>query len=360
MSRRLDRVRELLEEHTLDGMLITSPSNRYYLSGFLSNDDGGQLTAALLVDRDVATLMTGATNLDWARSAAQNVSVAEWSRPWTPVVAEFMREAGWKRVGFEDATLTVAAFQALSTELGRGHVFFPLGNRIDQLRRMKDPAERTRMARVIALTDGAFAESIADLSAGMTERAFAWRIDRALRDQGADGSAFPTIVASGPNSSRPHHAPSDRVMQEGEAIIVDMGARLDGYNGDLTRTVWIGDPDARLKEIVDVVYEAHAAAWLKVATGVNAAEVHQVAEAVASGAGYGEQYLHGTGHGLGLLVHEAPSCGPSSADVLHEGDVLTIEPGIYLPGWGGVRIEDVGVLDKTGFSRLTGAEQRRP
>lgn len=358
MKGRLDRLRALLRAEEIDGVLITSPVNRFYHSGFLSDDDGGQVTAALLVDRDSATLMTGATNVDWAKGMAQGVAVEEWSRPWPPFVADVIKASGWIRLGFEDTTLTVAAYVSLRSELASNVAMMPLGQRLDRLRRTKDEAERRQMRRVIEITDEAFADTVSGLSEGMTEREIAWRVDRALRDRGADGSAFPTIVASGPNSSRPHHAPSDRVIRRGEPIIIDMGAKLDGYNADLTRTVWLGEADSRLPEIVSVVTAAHSASWDLVAAGVRAEDIHGAAKSVAESAGYGDNYVHGTGHGLGINVHEAPSCGDGSPDVLQVGDLLTIEPGVYIDGWGGVRIEDVGVIEDDGFRRLTRAARQ--
>lgn len=360
MTSRLDRLRAMLQEYDLDAVLVSSPANRFYLSGFLSDDDGGQTTAALLVGANVATLMTGATNLGWAHGSARDVDVLEWKRPWPRFVAERIREAGWSRVGFEDSSMTVAAFRSLREEVGPAVLFAPFGSRVDRLRRTKDGTEQAAMAGVLALTDRAFDRAIAELAVGITERELAWRIDRALREEGASGSAFPTIVASGPNASRPHHAPSDRPIQEGEPVIVDMGAKLGGYNGDLTRTVWLGQADPRLTEIVGVVSEAHSVAWNAVRAGAQAKDVHDAAESVAAAAGSEDHYLHGTGHGLGIEVHEAPSCGTATEDILQEGDVLTIEPGIYLAGWGGVRIEDVGIVREDGFHRLTRAVRQRP
>ncbi|HEV2107528.1 MAG TPA: aminopeptidase P family protein [Thermomicrobiales bacterium] len=355
MERRLARLQTLLDEFELNGILVTAPSNRFYLSGFLSDDDGGRPTAALLVDRLSATLYTGSTNVEWARGSATGVRVEQWSRPWPAFIAGAIRDAGWQRVGFEDRSLSVSDFRELSQALGDDAQLVMLGATVDRLRRIKDDVEQARMARVIELTDAAFAEVVPDLRTGMTERDFAWRIDRAIRDLGGEGSAFPTIVASGPNAARPHHSPTTRRIEPGEPVIVDMGARLDGYNGDLTRTIWLGQPSAKLEEIYEIVMSANRAAWDEVRAGVAGKMVHEAAASVISNAGYRENYLHGTGHGLGILVHEAPSSSATSDDVLEPGDVMTIEPGIYLPGWGGVRIEDVGVVEETGFRRLTGA-----
>ncbi len=355
MERRLARLRTLLDEFELSGILVTTPPNRFYLSGFLSEDDGGRPTAALMVDGVSATLFTSSTNVEWARGSASGVRVEQWSRPWPPFIAGAIRDHGWQRVGFEDQSLSVSDFRELSQALSDAVQLVTLGGLVDGLRRTKDDVERVQMAKVIELTDAAFAEAVPDLRAGMTERDLAWRIDRAIRDLGGEGSAFPTIVASGPNAARPHHHPTTRRIEPGEPVIVDMGARLDGYNGDLTRTIWLGQASAKLEEMYEIVMRANRAAWNEVRAGVRGKTVHEAAASVISHAGYGENYLHGTGHGLGILVHEAPSSNATSDDVLEPGNVMTIEPGIYLPGWGGVRIEDVGVVEETGFRRLTGA-----
>lgn len=352
---RLARLHTVIDTSRLDGLLVTSAPNRFYLSGFLCDDDGGQPTAAMLLDWSSATLFTGATNVEWARGSAKNAGVEQWSRPWTAFIAAAIDRAGWSRVGFEDRSVTVSDFQQLRDTLADSVSLVAVGDEIDRLRSVKDDEEKARMARVIELTDAAYAAAVGDLRPGMTEQECAWRIDRAIRDLGGQGSAFPTIVASGPNAARPHHEPTMRKIQDGEPVIIDMGARLDGYNGDLTRTIWFGSPGPKLKEIYQVVDEANRAAWDRVRAGVPGRVVHEAASSVCADAGYGENYLHGTGHGLGILVHEAPSAGAGSTDALEAGNIMTIEPGIYIPGWGGVRIEDVGIVEESGFRRLTSA-----
>ncbi len=178
-----------------------------------------------------------------------------------------------------------------------------------------------------------------------------------MRRHGASDPGFPTIVASGPNAARPHHAPTDRTIQPGEPVIIDMGARFDGYTADLTRTVWVGEPDPRLAEIHPIVERANAAAQSAVRSGVSGRAVDATARRVIADAGYGDAFIHGLGHGVGLAIHERPSAGQQSDDTLEAGNTLTIEPGIYLPGWGGVRIEDIGIVTADGFDCLTTARK---
>jgi Xaa-Pro aminopeptidase len=202
--------------------------------------------------------------------------------------------------------------------------------------------------------------AVGELRPGVTEREMAWIIERAMREEGADGLAFPPSVASGPHAARPHHGVTDRPIAEGEPITMDLGARVDGYNGDLTRTVWLGEPDERLRAVYNVVFEAQTAALVALRAGVTGMAVDGVARRVVENAGYGEAFVHGLGHGLGVRVHEGPSLSKTAETPLQTGEVVTVEPGVYLPGWGGVRIEDVVVIEDHGCRVLTAAPKSLP
>ena len=355
---RLDRARETLAEEGLDAALVTSASNRSYLTGWVTEDHGAP-SGALVVSASAATLYTGATNLPWAAASVTGVDAAAWQRPWAQSIASVLSDLGPKRLGIEEDSLSVAAYWSLQEAMPDTEIV-AIGESLSSLRRRKDADELDLLARAISLTDAALAAVIPTLETGMTERAVAAAIGRALTDAGADGVAFPTIVASGPHAARPHHDPTDREIGPGEPIIIDMGALVGGYHGDLTRTIWLGDADERLRIIYPVVLAAQEAAWSVARVGATGQSVHDAAAGVISAAGYAEYYLHGTGHGIGLQIHEGPSCGDRSADVLEVGDVITIEPGIYLPEWGGVRIEDVGVVEPDGLRRLTSAPKVSP
>lgn len=360
MSGRLERLRELLADRGLDGALVTHPSNRFYLSGFSADDAPPTSTAALLVGPTSALLLTGGANVPWARADVDpGVEVTTWGRPWEPSVAKRIMGLTWRRVGFEEDAISFAAHRDLSAAL-KGAALIPLDGSVDALRATKDDAELATMAEVIRLTDAVFVAATADLAAGTTERELAWRVERELRERGADGPAFPTIVAAGPHAARPHHRPTDRPIAPGEPVIIDMGAKLAGYHGDLTRTVWVGDPAARLVELYGIVAEANDAARAVARAGLPVRDLDAAARTVIERAGYGDHLPHGISHGLGVRVHEAPMASRTSDETLAAGNVITVEPGIYLDGWGGVRVEDVGVVEPTGFRTLTTAPKLDP
>ncbi len=356
MSRRLQRVRDLAAERGLDSILITHPSNRFYLSGYTGEDAAPNESAGvLLITQTEALLYTGATNVAWAGAEASGFTARAWTRPWADFLVHVLRDLGLKRIGFEDEAVLYATHRDITSGLDGQAELVPLGFAVDRLRSVKEPAELEALARAISLTDEAYVAAISNLEAGTTERELARRIEGELRDLGAEREAFPTIVAAGPHAARPHHAPTDRPIAAGEPIIIDMGAHLDGYNGDLTRTTWIGDPTEELRRVYACVEAAQRAALDAIRQGVAAKDVDAAARAVLEAASLGDAFTHGVGHGLGVRVHEAPSAGQMSEDILQAGNVLTVEPGVYLPDWGGVRIEDVVVVVEDGYRMLTGA-----
>lgn len=354
MHERLGRMRALLVERELDAALITSPANRFYLSGYTM--DGIAASAGIvLVDRAGVWICTNANNTGWAKATANpGVEVEQLERPWEGWLAKRIERAGWRAVGFEDADLTVASFRALQAET-QDVALEPLGDGIERLRAVKEEDELARVTDAIRLNDEVFVATTADLRAGATERELAWRIDRTMRELGADGNAFATIVAAGPHAANPHHEPTERPIEEGEPIIIDMGARLRGYLSDLTRTIWVGEPSPALRAVYNIVYQANAAAIAGIRPGMSGQVSDRIGRDIIEEAGYGEQFVHGLGHGVGIRIHEAPSMGKSRDNVLPTGAIITIEPGIYIPDWGGVRIEDVGVLERDGVRILTRA-----
>ena len=357
-SRRRQKLWTELQARRLDGAVVSHPSNRHYLSGFSATDGGPNELAAVAMIGEHSTLLTGATNTAWARAEASGCEVVQWERPWTKTVAEIITSLRWERVGFEERAISVADFDAIKEKLSPAIAWVTVDDMLQSHRSIKDAAEVEALRAAIALTDQVFEALAGWMRAGQTEREIAWGIERQFRDRGGEGAAFPTIVAAGPHAARPHHNSGDRPVQEGEPIIIDMGATLAGYHGDLTRTVWFGPDTGRLREVYNVTSQANLAGLSAVGPDVPAKVIDESARSVIEKAGFGDFFVHGVGHGLGLQVHESPSVSKTSTDVLKVGQVITIEPGIYSPEWGGVRIEDVAVVTESGCSVLTTASKR--
>lgn len=357
---RLDRARTVLQDQSVDAILITNGTNRRYLSGFTAEDHApDELSAVAVLARDTAVLFAPSTNLPWAKAeASEGVEVRSSERQWTSAVAELIRESGWASLGIEDATTTVAVYNELKDELGDIVRMTSIGNALDSLRAVKDEEEITLVSKALRMTDRAFVAAEKRIQVGMTEKEAAYIIDEELRNVGSEGESFPTIVASGPNAAKPHHSPGDRVIQEGEPVIIDMGALHQGYAGDLTRTIWFGQPSQQLVTIYQTVAAAHESAMASAAPGVTGVELDRAARDVFEDMNLEHYFVHSLGHGLGLRVHESPSASPRSTDTLEAGHIITIEPGLYIPDWGGVRIEDVALITPDGASNLTGAPKR--
>jgi Xaa-Pro aminopeptidase len=257
------------------------------------------------------------------------------------------------RVLFEDRALTVADHGQISDATGEIS-FVPAGNDVHLIRAVKDGAELAAIAEAARITDAALAEATGGLEPGVTERELVWRIAEAMRALGAE-PGFGTIVAAGPHGARPHHDPSDRAIAAGEPVVIDMGAAVDGYCADLTRTIFLGDPPPEYTARYNTLLAVQETALRSIRPGMTGQEADAVARDALIAAGFEAQLIHGLGHGVGLNVHEYPSLGTSSEDVLEPGHVVTVEPGIYFEGWGGIRIEDLCVVREDGLEVLSAA-----
>jgi Xaa-Pro aminopeptidase len=250
-------------------------------------------------------------------------------------------------------------YSQLLESLGDHHVTLsPVGDAVDSLRAVKTDDELGHLRSALRMTDTAFVAAERRISAGMTEKQVADIVREELRSAGSEGEAFDTIVASGPNAAKPHHAPGDRVIEEGEPVIIDMGAMHQGYAGDLTRTIWFGQPSQQLVTIYRLVQAAFDACVADARPGMTGVELDAIARDLFAEHEMDQYFVHSLGHGLGLRVHEAPSASARSTDTLDPGMVVTIEPGLYIPDWGGVRIEDVIVITDDGNDNLIGAPKR--
>lgn len=353
--------RALPDATGVDAILVTNGTNRRYLTGFTAADHAAdELSGEVLITRDGLLLFAPSTNLPWAKSeASDGIEVLPQERRWTDSVAAVLKDRGLTRVGFEDATTTVQVYNDLLESLGDPAVeLIPVGNAVDALRAVKSDDEMTLLERALRMTDEAFVAAEGRIRAGMTEKHVADIIREELHNAGSEGEAFDTIVASGPNAAKPHHAPGDRIIEEGEPVIIDMGAVYQGYNGDLTRTISFGEPTQQLVTMYRIVQAAFDACVASARPGMTGVELDAVARDLFADHEMDQYFVHSLGHGLGLRVHEAPSASARSTDTLLPGHVVTIEPGLYLPDWGGVRIEDVVVITEDGARNLTGAPKR--
>jgi Xaa-Pro aminopeptidase len=356
MTDRLGRLREETASLDANAAIITHSANRRYLTGFPDIDHApDESSGFLLVTEQDAVLYTSPTNLPWAEGSVRpGVKASPWEQPWPRFLGDLLRSTGVKRAAFEDRAMIVADHATL-TEAAGNVVFVPAGNTFHLVRARKDDTEIAAIARAASITDAAFLAATANLTPGVTERELVWRIELAMRELGADGPGFPSIVASGPFGARPHHDPTDRAIAAGEPIVIDMGAMVDGYSADLTRTICIGQPPPEYDARYNTVLAVQTTALAGIMPGMTGREADAIARDALVAAGEEEHIIHGLGHGVGLLVHEFPSLGKNSEDVLEPGQVVTVEPGLYFDGWGGIRIEDLCVVTETGVDILSQA-----
>lgn len=342
----------------LDAFLVTHPHNRRYLSGFTGEDMPPLDTAGVLLVTPQETILLTDSRFDMQAADEFAGGTVRLRGPHLiKSLAEQIRALPVRRLGFEAQHLLYSHYEDLRKALPDVELV-PTRGLIDKQRTVKDAAELALLRHAVAISDQAFDEVSAQIQPGMTEQQVARLIDGRMVELGAEGPAFSTIVASGPNAAMPHAIPGARVIGEGEPIVIDMGARYHGYNSDMTRTIILGAPDARFKEIYNIVLRAHLESEAAARSGVSGVAVDAAARDVIQAAGYGDKFGHGTGHGIGLEVHEGPRAATASTDEsLDANVVVSIEPGIYLPGWGGVRIEDLVLLGPDGAEVLTQARK---
>ncbi len=321
----------------VDAALITSLVNVRYLTGLASSN------AALLLPATGPGVL--ATDSRYAPTAQRECPDTELvtERFIAPALAALAAARGLVLVAFEAHVMTVEQHHEL-TSLDGGPTLVASGRIIEELRMVKDETEVALLARACAITDEAFSAVLPAVVAGRTEREFALLLERAMIDRGAEALAFDSIVASGPNGAIPHHSPGDRPFAAGDLITIDCGARYGGYHADMTRTVALGEPAAWQREIYELVAAAQRAGVAAATVGADVAAVDAAARDLIAEAGHGDHFQHGLGHGVGLEVHEAPTIGYGRTGTLEDRVPVTVEPGIYLPGRGGVRIEDTLVV----------------
>jgi len=346
---RVARLREILGQQSLDALVVSASSNIRWLSGFTGS------SGLLVVTCDDMVLITDGRYTDQAAEQLAAVGAPARLEITATAQCEIVQAitASASTVGLEADHITWSTHQRYANEWFADRQLTPTVGLIEKLRRRKDDAEIARIQRAASIADASLNAVRSRLNDSPTESEFAGELDAMMRKLGASGNSFETIVASGPNGAKPHARPGDRRLQPGDLVVLDFGCVVDGYCSDMTRTVAIGDIDHTQVRMLKVVTAANAAGLAAVRAGVAGSEVDAAARVVLADAGWSEAFSHGTGHGVGLDIHEAPRLGATSADILEYGDVVTVEPGVYLPAHGGVRIEDLVVVTKDGCRVLS-------
>jgi len=339
---RLQNLRQRLVDKELDGIFISQAENRYYLSGF----DGS--AGFLLITPQDAILATDFRYIEQAKAQAPDYEIFQITNDLAVWFPKLVADLNLRRLGFEAGHITFAMYRRLTEALDKAQSQLRLVSTdrlVESLRAIKEPEEIELITQAVAITDDALNYIQGEISPGMSEMEVAWEIEKFLRENGSQSIPFDVIVASGPNSVLPHAKPSPHTIQSGEPIIIDIGARVGGYSSDLSRTICLGSPDNTFNKVYDTVLGAQLTAMAIIKEGMTGEEADSIARVIIEEAGYGDAFGHSLGHGVGLTTHELPRLGPNSTEQLVDGMVFTVEPGIYLTGWGGVRIEDVVIME---------------
>ncbi|HHT84225.1 MAG: M24 family metallopeptidase [Bacillota bacterium] len=346
----LEKLRLKMSQVPVDAFLVSNMQNWRFVSGFTG--DAG----TLLITRDEAIIFTDSRYTEQAEQEAPDYTVIK-----TVVEKNVLKETIDKirisRIAFEKDYVTYSRWEKLKETLS-GQELIGVSGWVEELRAVKSEEEAGYIARAQGIADEAFSRLLPLVKAGASEMDLALELEFTIRKLGSEGIAFPFIVVSGARSSLPHGVPTSKKLEPGDFVTFDFGARCNGYCSDMTRTVVVGHASDKHREIYDLVLRAQLAALEVIKPGVMAREVDLAGRRVIEEAGYGEYFGHGIGHGVGLNVHEKPSVGKTSEDVLKPGMVITIEPGIYIPGFGGVRIEDLVLVTEDGKKNLTASEKQ--
>ncbi len=345
-----------MEQKQLDGLLVLIAENRRYLSGFTGEDnDFDESAGALIITAERQILATDSRFQIQARNEAPGFEVYVYTKGLAPELPSLLESLPVRRLGFESRRLSLARHDQIreaAVQAGVKLELVPVEDMVEPLRAVKDPEEIASTRAALAIAERVFAETAAAARPGMTEKQIAWAIESGARQAGGDAMSFPTIVAAGPNSALPHAIPGSRPVAAGEPLLIDWGVRLNGYCSDTTRTLVLGEPDETFRRVYRVVREAQQMATAAIRPGISGREVDAIARAHIEHNGFKGKFGHGLGHGTGLAIHEAPRLSPLSDAILEAGMIVTVEPGIYIEQWGGIRLENQVLVTDTGAEVL--------
>lgn len=337
-------LRKVMEQKGLDAIVVLSPYNRRYLSGFTGT------SGSLLITQDTKQLITDFRYIQQANSQAEDFEIINQNGPMINKINELIQHGNYKNVGVEADLITYNEYQALNTDEVQ---LSSIEGVIETIRMIKDDFEIKQIQKAADIVDETYEHILKWVKPGMTENEVNNEMEMFMRSKGATCSSFDTIVASGHRGALPHGVASNKVIEEGDMITLDFGALYEGYVSDITRTFAIGEPKEEMKKIYNIVLESQLAALEQIKPGMTGKEADSIARDIISSYGYGEQFGHSLGHGIGLEVHEGPALSQKSDIVLEENMCVTLEPGIYVEGLGGVRIEDDVLVTKNGLQRFT-------
>lgn len=345
MQSRVERLKNLIGDN--EAVFISSYPNIFYYSGFTSVD------AYLLIAHDTQYIVTDSRYIIQAGIEAPEFEIYDIKNGFENLFAKIPENV----IGFEEENITVRQYHNLEKRLKSTQDFVEMQKLINSLRKVKDSEEIKKIADAERIGDEAFSYVLQKIHAGMTEREVALVLEFYMKAEGASALSFETIAASGVRSAMPHGAASDKVIENGDFLTLDFGCVFEGYCSDMTRTVVIGSASDRQKEIYSVVLKAQEAAISEIAAGKPCSHIDAVARRIIADAGYGKYFSHGLGHSVGIEIHESPSLSPKCAETLKNGHVITVEPGIYIEGFGGVRIEDLIVVEDGKARNLTASDK---
>ncbi len=362
ITQRIDRLRQAAAT-VFDTIVVLSDENRRYLSGYTGEDGSYDETAGLLIITQNDLILATDSRYDTqARTEARRYTIHCCKEGLTRELPGLLKSVNAHRVGIEASRLSYSLYQKFCEAIGKDPdldiEFTPADDLLGAFRARKDPEELMKIRAALTLAEKAFLKFRPLVHVGMTEREAAWLLEKTMREMGADGLSFPVIAASGPNSALAHAIPGDRQFKKGEPLLFDFGAKLNGYCSDTTRTLVIGEPDARFKEVYDILFQAQKRAIDAIAPRVEASRIDKVAREYIDATAYHGSFGHSLGHGVGLAIHEEPRVSRLSTAILEPGMVITVEPGIYIPQWGGIRLENMVVVTDSGPEVLNTMDYR--
>jgi Xaa-Pro aminopeptidase len=356
LKNRLDLLRKTLAEKKIDTLMVLIEENRYYISGFTGEDTQFDESAgALFITSSKLILATDSRYEQQAKEEASHYKIVCYKEGLAKELPNIAKMLGTKKLGFESVRMSCKQYNKIDQELkssGLEVELLPTEDHVENLRLIKDESEIDTLKKALFMAESVFTRIKSTIQPDMTERQLAWEMEKEIRQAGAQSLSFPTIVASGPNSALPHAIPSDRKIQIGEPVLFDWGARLDGYCSDISRTVLMGTSNNKFKKVFTAVHDAQKMATDAIKPGISSKAVDKIARDHIEKCGFKGKFGHGLGHGTGLAIHEHPRLSPLKETTLETGMVFTVEPGIYIPGWGGIRLENMVVVRDDGVEVL--------